>query len=110
MLGWFRALMPKAERFFDLFEAHAQQIRAGALALREVLNGGPDISRHCQAIIAAGKTLVDCIPLLRQVGHEANRLTAQTEAIGRKESEIDDLYDLGRRELFTTFRTDPMTY
>jgi hypothetical protein len=33
MLGWFRALMPKAECFFDLFEAHAQQIRAGALAL-----------------------------------------------------------------------------
>jgi predicted phosphate transport protein (TIGR00153 family) len=181
MLGWFRALMPKAERFFDLFEAHAQQIRAGALALRQVLNGGPDIPRHCQTIIAAeheadnitrevlialrrsfitpfdrsditeliramddtidamqsavkaitvfeirgfdpsavamgdaivdlSKILVECIPLLRQVGDQANRLTAQTEAIGRKESEVDELYDIGRRELFTAFRLDPMTY
>ncbi len=181
MLGWFRALMPKAERFFDLFEAHAQQIRAGALALRQVLNGGPDISRHCQTVIAAeheadnitrevlialrrsfitpfdrsdiseliramddtidamqsavkaitvfeirsfepsaiamgdaivdlSKILVECIPLLRQVGDEANRLTAQTEAIGRKESEVDELYDRGRRELFKALRADPMTY
>jgi hypothetical protein len=181
MLGWFRALMPKAERFFDLFEAHAQQIGAGALALRQVLNGGPDISRHCQTIIAAeheadnitrevlialrrsfitpfdrsdisaliramddtidamqsavkaitvfeirsfepsavamgdaivdlSKILVECIPLLRQVGDQANRLAAQTETIGRKESEVDELYDLGRRELFKALRADPMTY
>jgi predicted phosphate transport protein (TIGR00153 family) len=181
MLGWFRALMPKAERFFDLFEAHAQQIRAGALALRQVLNGGPDISRHCQTVIAAeheadnitrevlialrrsfitpfdrsdisaliramddtidamqsavkaitvfeirsfepsavamgdaivdlSKILVECIPLLRQVGDQANRLAAQTETIGRKESEVDELYDLGRRELFKALRADPMTY
>ena len=181
MLSWFRALMPKAERFFDLFEAHAQQIRAGALALRQVLNGGPDIPQHCQTIIAAeheadnitrevlialrrsfitpfdrsdiseliramddtidamqsavkaitvfeirsfepsaiamgdaivdlSKILVECIPLLRQVGDEANRLTAQTEAIGRKESEVDELYDRGRRELFKALRADPMTY
>ena len=181
MLGWFRALMPKAERFFDLFEAHAQQIRAGALALRQVLNGGPDISRHCQTIIAAeheadnitrevlialrrsfitpfdrsdiseliramddtidamqsavkaitvfeirsfepsavamgdaivdlSKILVECIPLLRQVGDEANRLAAQTEAIGRRESEVDELYDVGRRELFKALRADPMTF
>jgi hypothetical protein len=173
--------MPKAERFFDLFEAHAQQIGAGALALRQVLNGGPDISRHCQTIIAAeheadnitrevlialrrsfitpfdrsdisaliramddtidamqsavkaitvfeirsfepsavamgdaivdlSKILVECIPLLRQVGDQANRLAAQTETIGRKESEVDELYDLGRRELFKALRADPMTY
>jgi uncharacterized protein len=181
MLGWFRALMPKAERFFDLFEAHAQQVRVGALALRQVLNGGPGISRHCQIILAAeheadniarevlialrrsfitpfdrsditeliramddtidamqsavkaitvfeirsfepsavamadaivdlSQILVECIPLLRQVGDHANRLSAQTEAIGRKESEVDDLYDLGRRELFNALRADPMTY
>lgn len=181
MLGWFRALMPKAERFFDLFEAHAHQIRVGALSLRQVLNGGPDISRHCQTIIAAeheadnitrevlialrrsfitpfdrsdiseliramddtidamqsavkaitvfeirsfepsavamgdaivdlSKILVECIPLLRQVGDQANRLADQTEAIGHKESEVDELYDLGRRELFKALRADPMTY
>ena len=42
MLSWFQALMPKEERFFDLFERHAETIVGGAAALRELLNGGDD--------------------------------------------------------------------
>jgi hypothetical protein len=34
MLSWFQALMPKEERFFDLFDRHAVTIVAGAHALR----------------------------------------------------------------------------
>ena len=34
MLGWFQALMPKEERFFQLFEKHAAIVVAGAEALR----------------------------------------------------------------------------
>jgi uncharacterized protein len=30
MLGWFQALMPKEERFFDLFESHAETLVQGA--------------------------------------------------------------------------------
>jgi hypothetical protein len=37
MLGWFRALMPKEERFFELFTRHAQVTLAGAEALRALL-------------------------------------------------------------------------
>ena len=33
MLGWFRALMPKEDRFFDLFERHAATLVDGAAAL-----------------------------------------------------------------------------
>jgi len=40
MLGWFRALMPKEERFFELFARHARVTVAGAEALRCMLNGG----------------------------------------------------------------------
>jgi uncharacterized protein len=40
MLGWFRALMPKEERFFELFVRHAQVTLAGADALRALLSGG----------------------------------------------------------------------
>ena len=39
MLGWFRALMPKEERFFGLFTRHAQVTLAGAEALRALLKG-----------------------------------------------------------------------
>src|SRR5436189_3867685 len=43
MLGWFRALMPKEERFFDLFNRHAQVTLAGAEALRALLKGGDNV-------------------------------------------------------------------
>lgn len=40
MLKWFQALMPKEDRFFGLFNAHAATIVLGARALRELLEGG----------------------------------------------------------------------
>src|SRR5258706_6054254 len=50
MLGWFRALMPKEERFFDLFTRHAQVTLAAAHALRALLKGGDDVLRYCREI------------------------------------------------------------
>jgi predicted phosphate transport protein (TIGR00153 family) len=47
MLGWFRALMPKEERFFDLFTRHAQVTLAGAEALRDLLRGGDNVPQYC---------------------------------------------------------------
>jgi predicted phosphate transport protein (TIGR00153 family) len=51
MLGWFRALMPKEERFFDLFANHARVTLAAAEALNALLGGG-DGSSLCQEIVA----------------------------------------------------------
>lgn len=51
MLGWFRALMPREDRFFDLFARHSAALVEAAEALQEVLKGGPDVARHCQVII-----------------------------------------------------------
>jgi len=50
MLGWFQTLMPREERFFDLFEKHAAIIVAGAEALRGLLKGGENIERCCKEI------------------------------------------------------------
>src|SRR5215831_5107086 len=50
MLGWFRALMPKEERFFDLFTRHAGVTLAAAQALRALLKGGDDVMRCCREI------------------------------------------------------------
>lgn len=50
MLGWFRALMPKEERFFHLFEKHAALVVAGAEALRGLLKGGEGIESYCKEI------------------------------------------------------------
>jgi len=50
MLSWFQALMPKEERFFDLFDRHAVTIVAGAHALRSLLDGGERAPEHCKEI------------------------------------------------------------
>jgi hypothetical protein len=50
MLRWFQALMPKEERFFDLFARHSRTLIAGAEALRELLKGGEDVPRFCRTI------------------------------------------------------------
>ena len=52
MLQWFQRLMPRQELFFPLFERHAGVMVAGARALREMLTGGGDLSRHCRAVMA----------------------------------------------------------
>lgn len=50
MLRWFQAMLPKEERFFDMFEAHAKTLTAGARALRQVLDGGDDVPTYCAAV------------------------------------------------------------
>jgi predicted phosphate transport protein (TIGR00153 family) len=51
MLGWFQALMPRDNRFFDLFESHAETLVAGALALQEMLQGGDRTPDACRRIL-----------------------------------------------------------
>jgi len=51
MLRWFHALMPKEERFFDLFAQHSRAVVAGAIALRAMLDGGEAIARNYQIVM-----------------------------------------------------------
>jgi predicted phosphate transport protein (TIGR00153 family) len=51
MLRWFHALMPKEERFFELFARHSQAVLAGAQALRAMMEGGPAVSINCQLVM-----------------------------------------------------------
>ena len=50
MLSWFQALMPKEGRFFDLFDAHAKTLCAGAQALRRLLDGGDRVPELCAEV------------------------------------------------------------
>lgn len=51
MLGWFQALLPREDKFFDLFEAHAATLVQGAAALRDVLEGGAGVEAACARIV-----------------------------------------------------------
>jgi predicted phosphate transport protein (TIGR00153 family) len=50
MLGWFKALMPREERFFELFDQHAAIGVAAAEALHGLLKGGDDVERYCRLV------------------------------------------------------------
>jgi uncharacterized protein len=51
MLAWFQALMPKEDRFFELFARHSLTLVAGAQALRQLLEGGETVAQHCREIV-----------------------------------------------------------
>jgi uncharacterized protein Yka (UPF0111/DUF47 family) len=50
MIKWFQALLPKEDKFFDLFEAHAETLVEGARSLRLLLDGGPGVAEHIAAV------------------------------------------------------------
>lgn len=51
MLNWFQAVMPKEDRFFDLFEAHAATLVKGADALQGLMRGGDETPEWCRKIV-----------------------------------------------------------
>lgn len=51
MMRWFHALMPKEERFFELFARHSQAVLAGAEALRDMMAGGEAVARNCKTVM-----------------------------------------------------------
>jgi uncharacterized protein len=176
MLRWFRAFLPKEERFFDLFARHAQTVGQGALALRDMLEGGEETLVYCQRVnqfendadnitrevltavrrtfitpfdrgdiknlITAmddaidqmqqtakavvlfevksfeppmremGGLLVECaslvgraLPLMQAIGDNVSMLTAITEELTKLEGRVDDLHDIGLKELFLKHRS-----
>ena len=51
MLRWFHALMPKEDKFFELFAQHSRVVVAGAEALRAMLEGGEAIKSNYQLVM-----------------------------------------------------------
>lgn len=175
MMHWFRAFLPREERFFELFARHAATVAQGALALQGVLQGGDQTPVFCQKVshleneadnitrevltavrrtfitpfdrgdiknlITAmddaidqmqqtakavvlfevrsfeptmremGGLLVDCaklvgraLPLLQSIGANVSLLTSITEELTKLEGRVDDLHDIGLKELFLKHR------
>jgi predicted phosphate transport protein (TIGR00153 family) len=175
MMRWFRALLPREERFFDLFARHAQTVVKGAEALQDMLRGGDETPVFCQRVnqyendadnitrevltavrrtfitpfdrgdiknlITAmddaidqmqqtskavvlfevrtfeppmreiGTLLVECanlvvkaLPLLQSIGQNVVEVTRITEELTKLEGRVDDLHDIGLKELFLKHR------
>ncbi len=174
-MRWFRALLPKEERFFDLFAKHSRAVQQGALALQGMLQGGEETPVFCQRVSQfeneadnitrevltavrrtfitpfdrgdiknlitsmddaidqmqqtakavmlfevrnfeppmreMGTLVVECsnlvgraLPLLQSIGSNVSMLTAITEELTKLEGRVDDLHDIGMKELFLKHR------
>jgi predicted phosphate transport protein (TIGR00153 family) len=52
LMNWFQKLLPREDKFFDMFERHAQILVDGAEALLKVLDGGDELDRYRRVVIA----------------------------------------------------------
>ena len=52
MFNLFKKMMPKEEKFFDLFEAHAAKAVDAAGSLRAIFAGGKTITTNCKTLMA----------------------------------------------------------
>lgn len=84
MLGWFQALMPREEKFFDHFARHAQVLVAGADALRQLLDGGENVKSCCERVFKH-ETEADAIT------HEVMLAVRRTFITPFDRSDIQDL-------------------
>ncbi|KQW23396.1 nuclease PIN [Afipia sp. Root123D2] len=81
--------MQQTAKAVTLFE-----VREFELPMREMGN----IIAHCAALV------VRAIPLLQSIGTNVATLSAITEELTRLEGKVDDLHDLGLKELFLRYR------
>jgi len=51
VLRFFQALMPREEKFFTQFNDHARTLVDGAVALRDLLEGGAGVAEACRRIV-----------------------------------------------------------
>lgn len=51
-MRWFHALLPREEKFVELFIRHADTLVLGAGSLRRLFEGGPDLAAACAEIMA----------------------------------------------------------
>jgi uncharacterized protein len=181
MFNFIKKLMPREDKFFDHFEAHASKSVEASLALRAVFEGGAKIKDNCAALLKAeddadhvtvavmdgirksfitpfdrsdiknlindmddavdqmnktGKAimlygvtvfepnmkimadqsvklaalLLEALPLMRDVGTNADRLHQLTGQMIAIEDESDRNHDEGLKALIKKGKTDPMSF
>ena len=95
LLGWFQTLMPKQGRFFQLFDAHAATLVAGASALAKLVHGDGPIDAQIAEIVAQEHAADD---ITRAVLQDVRRIfvtpfdrSAISDLIGVMDDAIDQM-------------------
>ena len=100
MLSFIRKIMPKEDRFFDMFERHAQILVAGADAMAKMVEGGEEIAPSCRNIEAhenaADDVTRDVLVAVRRsfiTPFDRSAITALTSAM---DNAIDEMWQTAK--------------
>ncbi len=100
MLRFIRAIMPKEDRFFDMFERHAQILVAGADAMARMLDGSEEIAASCKHIAehenAADNVTRDVLLAVRRsfiTPFDRSAITALTSSM---DNAIDEMWQTAK--------------
>jgi len=112
MLKVFRAIMPREDRFFDMFQRHADIIVAGADAMEKMLSGEVGIADSCAAIAnhehAADDVTRDVLVAVRRsfiTPFDRSAITALTSAM---DTALDEMWQTAKAiTLFEVERFEP---
>jgi uncharacterized protein len=112
MLKLVRKLMPREDRFFDMFERHAQILVAGADALEKMVSGQEPIPASCQAIEthenAADDVTRDVLVAVRRsfiTPFDRSAITALTSSM---DTAIDEMWQTAKAiTLYEVARFEP---
>jgi uncharacterized protein len=76
------------------------QKTAKGIMLFEVRAFTPHMKEMADGIVQCARLVQEAVPLLRSISTESTRLSAITEQITMIEGKVDDLHDIGLKELF----------
>jgi predicted phosphate transport protein (TIGR00153 family) len=100
MLKFFRAIMPKEDRFFDMFERHAQVLVAGAEAMTKMFAGEAGIAESCARIAehehAADDVTRDVLVAVRRSFITPFDRSAITALTGSMDDAIDEMWQTAK--------------
>jgi predicted phosphate transport protein (TIGR00153 family) len=95
MFAWFQRLLPRTGNFFDLFEAHAVTIVAGADALARLVQDGSSASDHLREVIErehdADDIIREVLATVRKTFLTPFDRGAITSLIGSMDDAIDEM-------------------
>jgi Phosphate transport regulator (distant homolog of PhoU) len=110
MLNLFRALMPREERFFDLFAEHARKVASGADALRAMMQGSADDLEERFRTIRQVESEADAIEKELQLAVHRTFIVpfdrSDIQELGKRMDDILDLIEETARHLVEAGFTD----
>ena len=113
MLRFFRRLMPKEDRFFELFEQHSRILVAGAAAFQKMLEGGDGVAAHAAEVVRQENLADDVAREVQQALHRSfvtpfDRADIQ-ELIQAMDDSIDEMNKVVKAVTLYELRTfDPI--